>query len=721
MGIGAAGGLPWSLPGDMAYFKALTSTTRGSGGKGATAAAAAAPGSAAAAAVNAVIMGRRTWESIPERFRPLAGRLNVVLTRGAAGGENAADENAAPASAGAPASATARAAAAALAAAPDGRTATVRSRSLEDALAMLAAEPLASQVETAFVIGGGEVYRRALPLPQCRAVHLTSVELPSAEHESRCDVFFPKLDPASYRLWSSTPPRRDRASGARFSFLVYARVDGGGDEGESGGGGKSGGGGISTGGGGGGAAHQTGGESNAGAVAAGGGNPPASAAAASDPDAAANDPLDAIERALPPAAAGQHAERQYLSLVRELLECGDARPDRTGTGTLSRFGVQHRWDLRHGAFPLLTTKRVFWRGVVEELLWFVRGSTNARELQARGVRIWDGNSSRAFLDARGLGHREEGDLGPVYGFQWRHFGAQYRDMHSDYSGGLLFFAAAASFFFLRSAGLFVFFFLLRARRARSRDAPCLFSPAAAPPPPTPPPTHTPTGQGVDQLADCIRRIRTDPTDRRIVMTAWNPAALGDMALPPCHLMCQVREGRGGGERGGGEGGFRGAERRMLQAREHGSSSSGGSSGSGSSALLTRHATIRHNRDDAPPKNPPPPDDKNPPKKTHINTNNNNKKVLRVRRRAVVPDVPALGRRRTGRPLQHRLVRPAHVHDGAGVRPEAGRARARDGRRARVRQPRRAAAPAAGQRAAPLPAAAHQRRAARDRRVCRGRL
>jgi thymidylate synthase len=95
------------------------------------------------------------------------------------------------------------------------------------------------------------------------------------------------------------------------------------------------------------------------------------------------------------------------------------------------------------------------------------------------VRIWDGNSSRQFLDAAGLSHREEGDLGPVYGFQWRHFGAEYVDMHADYSG-----------------------------------------------------------QGVDQLADVINKIRTRPDDRRIMLCAWNPADLDKMALPPCHCLVQ---------------------------------------------------------------------------------------------------------------------------------------------------------------------------------------
>ena len=87
-----------------------------------------------------------------------------------------------------------------------------------------------------------------------------------------------------------------------------------------------------------------------------------------------------------------------------------------------------------GTFPLLTTKRVFWRGVAEELLWFIRGSVNAKELQEKDIHIWDGNSSKEFLDKMGFKDREEGDLGPVYGFQWRHFGAEYKDMNQDYTG-----------------------------------------------------------------------------------------------------------------------------------------------------------------------------------------------------------------------------------------------------------------------------------------------
>ena len=90
------------------------------------------------------------------------------------------------------------------------------------------------------------------------------------------------------------------------------------------------------------------------------------------------------------------------------------------------FGAQMRFNL-NDSFPLLTTKKTFLRGITEELLWFIRGSTNAKELHDKNVRIWDANASRSFLDSRGLHNREEWDLGPVYGFQWRHFGAKYKE------------------------------------------------------------------------------------------------------------------------------------------------------------------------------------------------------------------------------------------------------------------------------------------------------
>jgi thymidylate synthase len=161
----------------------------------------------------------------------------------------------------------------------------------------------------------------------------------------------------------------------------------------------------------------------------------------------------------------QHEEYQYLNLIKHILADGEFRPDRTGTGTLSLFAPpQLRFSLRDNSFPLLTTKRVFFRAVVEELLWFVRADTNALHLSERGVKIWDGNGSREYLDSIGLHERKVGDLGPVYGFQWRHFGAEYVDCETDY-----------------------------------------------------------TGQGVDQLAEVVYKLKNNPYDRRIIMSAWNPA------------------------------------------------------------------------------------------------------------------------------------------------------------------------------------------------------
>lgn len=174
-----------------------------------------------------------------------------------------------------------------------------------------------------------------------------------------------------------------------------------------------------------------------------------------------------------------HPEQQYLDLVEDVCDNGSLRRDRTRAGTYAVFDRDMRFDLRDGTIPLLTTKRVFVRGVVEELLWMISGSTDAGALAAKGVHIWGGDSSRAFLDSVGLHHRAVGDLGPVYGFQWRHAGATYVDKDADYAG-----------------------------------------------------------QGVDQLAAVIEGIRRDPHSRRHVMSAWHAPSLEEMALPPCHMMCQ---------------------------------------------------------------------------------------------------------------------------------------------------------------------------------------
>ncbi len=124
-------------------------------------------------------------------------------------------------------------------------------------------------------------------------------------------------------------------------------------------------------------------------------------------------------------------EIEYLNLLQNILEKGSVRKDRTGVGTKSIFGTQLRFSLENNTLPLLTTKKVFTKGVIEELLFFIRGETDSKKLEAKGVNIWKGNSSREFLDKRGLFLREEGDIGPMYGFQWRHFGGNHRSPGTD--------------------------------------------------------------------------------------------------------------------------------------------------------------------------------------------------------------------------------------------------------------------------------------------------
>ena len=354
-GVGANGGLPWRIKADMKFFKKLTSTSP-----------------SGTLQRNAVIMGRKTWDSIPAKFRPLPDRINVVLTR--------SDEAAVREKHGIPED-------------------VVVSPSLEDALC---ASSKFSDIGNVFVIGGGSVYKEAIEHPKCDRVFLTRVY---GKHQ--VDTYFPSFDESDYAV--SCPPFApsgvQEEGDMQFEFKLFTKKK-----------------------------------------------------------------CD---------TAPVHEEMQYLDLVREVIEKGVFRGDRTGTGTLSVFGRTMRFSLRDDTLPLLTTKRTFWRGVAEELLWFVSGDTNAKTLQAKKIRIWDGNGSREYLDSIGLTDREEGDLGPVYGFQWRHFGAEYGTCHDDY-----------------------------------------------------------TGKGVDQLKKVIETLKTKPTDRRMIISAWNPAAFHLMALPPCHMFAQ---------------------------------------------------------------------------------------------------------------------------------------------------------------------------------------
>jgi thymidylate synthase len=173
----------------------------------------------------------------------------------------------------------------------------------------------------------------------------------------------------------------------------------------------------------------------------------------------------------------EHEEYQYLNMIQNILDNGHWEEGRNGK-TKSIFGNSMRFSLKDGKIPILTTKKTAWKTCLKELLWFIRGETNNKILKEQGVHIWDANGSREFLDSRGLFNYEEDELGPIYGWQWRRFNLQY-------------------------------------------DSPL-------------------NEGGIDQLQQIIDALK-DPnqrTSRRLIMTAWNPCQLNEMALPPCHILCQ---------------------------------------------------------------------------------------------------------------------------------------------------------------------------------------
>lgn len=177
-------------------------------------------------------------------------------------------------------------------------------------------------------------------------------------------------------------------------------------------------------------------------------------------------------------------EYRYLNLLKDILYYGEEKIDRTGIGTISTFGSQIKFSLMNDVIPLLTTKKVFWKGIVEELLFFLRGDHDNRKLQKKGVHIWDGNTSLEYFKKNNMTF-EEHDLGVGYGVQWRAAGAQRESLETDYRG-----------------------------------------------------------KGIDQIQEIINLLKNEPTSRRILLNTWNVNSLKDMCLVPCHIMYQFNVSRG---------------------------------------------------------------------------------------------------------------------------------------------------------------------------------
>ena len=176
----------------------------------------------------------------------------------------------------------------------------------------------------------------------------------------------------------------------------------------------------------------------------------------------------------------KHEEYQYLNLLKDIIDEGSMQKGRNGN-VKTAIGAAQQYSLENGKIPIFTTKKTAWKTCLKELLWFIKGDTSNKRLNDVGVHIWDGNTTREFLDSRGLQHYEEGDAGSLYGFVWRHFGAEYKGCDADYSG-----------------------------------------------------------KGIDQLQNVINTLK-DPeqrTSRRMVISAWNVEQLDSGCLPPCHVIMQ---------------------------------------------------------------------------------------------------------------------------------------------------------------------------------------
>lgn len=329
LGLGLENKIPWNLKGDLKFFKNLTLNSR-------------------------VVMGRKTWDSLPSSVKPLPNRQNIVLTNN----KNLFRK--------------------------------------EDNIIFTNFKNFKKNYDTNqdyYVIGGEKIYNLFQKELVAQYVYLTVIN-----KKIECDTFFSALS-SDYQIVSVSEKLTE--NGLEYRFLKYK--------------------------------------------------------------------LDPTKK---------NSEQVYLDRLSDVLETGQERPDRTGVGTLSKFGTMMEFDISEN-IPALTTKRLFYITCIKELIWFWSGNTNIKELQAQKVHIWDGNSTPEYLQRSGLTHLKSGDAGPIYSFQYRHFGAEYIDCFTDYNG-----------------------------------------------------------QGIDQLSVLIQNLKTDPFSRRHVVTAWNPKHINLGVLPPCHSFMQ---------------------------------------------------------------------------------------------------------------------------------------------------------------------------------------
>jgi dihydrofolate reductase / thymidylate synthase len=360
-GIGKDNKIPWYIPEDLKQFKEKTLGSN--------------PNSDLER--NVVVMGRKTWESLPENYRPLKNRINYVVTN---------------------------------------NTSSEMKQNIENNLNTFVVNDLDTQLRALnkfnnreiWIIGGQSIYKTAIALGFVTEIYVTEVY--STSGKLSCDTFFPKINMDHYDL-TKVSKIYESTNTLFYRFLVYTNK--------------------------------------------------------------AETSLFNKDK------VWRSNEQQYLDTLKEIIDTGQENIDRTGVGTMSVFGKQFKYDLSQG-LPVLTTKRIFLRAIFEELMLYLRGQTDNTILQDKNIHIWDGNTSRDFLDSRNLQHYPVGDMGETYGFNFRHFGGEYVDCRTKYT----------------------------------------------------------PNDGFDQLEYVINEIKTNPHSRRIIINLWNPNTLVKAALPSC--LCQYQ-------------------------------------------------------------------------------------------------------------------------------------------------------------------------------------
>ena len=368
LAIGKNNDLLFKLKDDMVFFKNLTRNNSSKDSK---------------LDKNIVLMGRKTWFSIPQKYRPLEGRINFILTND-----------------------------------PE----LLKTSPIPKNLDLSKSNFYFTNMDTfnkiykkynpnVFVIGGGDIYNTFLQKALVDKIYLTDVKTEHGNNikfdkENEPDTFMQNFDSKFKLIGYSEKYHQDNLS---YRHLIYKNTN----------------------------------------------------------------------------TINVSEEYKYLDLAKYIIENGKERNDRTGTGTISIFGAQLRVDISNGNFPLLTTKQVPLKSIIEELLFFCKGNTDTTILERKSVKIWSGNTTREFLDNRGLSNYPEGCMGPMYGFSWRHFGAKYSPSFGDTSK-----------------------------------------------------CDTSLIGGVDQLNNVIHLLKTDPFSRRIYISNLNPAESQNMCLEPCHTYIQ---------------------------------------------------------------------------------------------------------------------------------------------------------------------------------------